>query len=443
MRINFLIVFAALSVAFIGCRKGEEIGREVQVGDNDILLVTTDSFHISASTVNSEPERTDERFEAMTGAYEDPIFGSSILSFVTQYHLEQEGFSFGTPDSVIFDSAFVSYRITGGYRTLDYTSDDYFPAHFKIYELNEDLSLDDTYFSDKEIITKSQVIGEFNDQMNLSDSVYLEIGQQPAQIRIKLDDNWAKQLMFSNPDVFASNESFTAHMKGLAIVPEIIPGAGEQSAIIYFAPVSSYTCITLHYHTSTDTVSFKFETDESTASFSNFGHDYDAAPVGTVINDTAAGAETLYLQSTIGTDAIIELTDLIDLLGPEPKIINLAQIIIPADTSSRYPLLDKLSLKRVLDDGSYEALLDQAEPSPRNIDGTFYAGTSEYKFLITRYLQEIVQTYNPNTPSSKEKLIISPFGNNLVANRSVLVGPRPNGIDVPKMKLIISYTPLN
>lgn len=430
-------------MVFASCRRDEQIGREVQVGDNDILLITTDSFHISASTVVSDPERTDERFEAMTGAYEDPIWGPSVLSFATQYHLEQEGFSFGSPDTVVFDSAFVSYRITGGYRTLDYTSDDYFPAHFKVYELDEDLALDDQYFSDKEIIKKGTVIGEFNQDMNLSDSLFLANGQQPAQLRIKLDDNWAKQLMFSNPSVFESNENFVNHMKGLVVIPEIIPGSGDKSAVVYFSPVSSYTCITLHYHTPTDTISYRFETDETVASYMNFGHDYDNAPVGSIINDTATGSETLYLQATIGTDMIIELTDLIDILGPEPKIINLANLIIPADTNTRYPLLDKLSIKSVLDDGSYEALLDQAEPAPRNIDGNYYASENEYRFLITRYIQEIVQTYDPNTPSSKEKLIISPFGNNLVANRSVVNGPRPSGVDAPKMRLIISYTPLN
>jgi hypothetical protein len=442
MRFNFLVVFAALSIAFIGCRKGEEIGREVQVGDNDILLLTTDSFHISASTVLSEPERTDERFEAMIGAYEDPVFGPSILSFTSQYHLEQPGFSFGSPDTVVFDSAFVSYRITGGYRTINYTSDDYFQAHFKVYELNEDLLLDDSYFSDKEIITKSQVIGEFNGLMNLNDSLYLEQGQQPAQVRIRLDDNWAKQLMFSNPSVFTSNETFVQHMKGLALIPELIPGAGDQSAIVYFAPVSSYTCITLHYHTPNDTVLYRFETDVNTASFSNFKHDYPNAPVGAALNDTAVGAQTLFLQSTIGTDAIIDLTDLLDQLGPDPKIINLANIIIPVDTSTEYPVLNKLSLKRVLDDGSFAALLDQAEPEPRNIDGSYYSADAEYRFQVTRYIQNLIQTYDPNSPSNKEKLIISPFGANVLANRSIITGPRPNDPDAPKMKLIISYTPL-
>lgn len=429
---------------FVSCRREEQIGREVQVGDNDILLVTTDSFHISASTVISEPERTDERFEAMTGAYEDPIWGPSVLSFATQYHLEQEGFSFGSPDTVFFDSAFVSYRIRGGYRTLDYTSDDYFPVHFKVYELAEDLALDDQYFSDKEVVKKASVIGELNQEINLSDSLYLANGRQPAQLRIKLDDNWAKQLMFSNPSVFESNEAFVQHMKGLALVPQVVPNSGDKSGIIYFAPVSSYTCITLHYHTPTDTITYRLETEENVASFMNFTHDYENAPVGALLNDTAAGAETLYLQSTIGTDVIIELSNLVELLGAEPKIINLAQIVIPiADTSSGYPVLDKLSLKALLEDGSYEALLDQAEPEPRNIDGNYYSDQLEYRFTVTRYIQEIVQTYDPSSVSSIEKLIISPFGNNLVANRSIISGPRPSGIDAPKMRLIISYTPLN
>ena len=94
MRIIFIAVLFCLSIFTISCKKAEDIGREVQVGNNDILLLTNDSLHITASTKIAAPERTDERFEGMLGAYIDPVFGPSVISYHSQFNLDEEGFVF-------------------------------------------------------------------------------------------------------------------------------------------------------------------------------------------------------------------------------------------------------------------------------------------------------------------------------------------------------------
>jgi len=152
-------VLAFLIIIGTSCRKGELIGREVQVGDNDILLLTSDSFHISAQTVLAKRERTDERFEGMIGAYTDPVFGSSVISYVSQYHLEEEGFAF--PTDAIFDSAFVSFRLTGGYREKDIPAETRSFMHFEVYELAMDISSEEIYYSDENVKSKPNLIGEY------------------------------------------------------------------------------------------------------------------------------------------------------------------------------------------------------------------------------------------------------------------------------------------
>ena len=439
MRIALIVFSSFLILINTACRKEEVLGREVQVGDNDILLITSDSFHISARTIEAERERTDERFEGMLGAYDDPTFGTSVISYVSQYNLEKEGFVF--PSDAVFDSAFVSFRLTGGYREKDIDAEVKSLMHFQVYELAEDILLENIYYSDEKVKVKPNLIGEFNGLVGLFDSVYVGGSSQPPQIRIRLDDQWGEDLITTDSNNYASNEAFVQFMKGLKIIPIQTNQTNSNGAIYYFNPLSGFTNVTIHYHTNSDTTKFSFITNSLTANFTTFEHDYTNAPIGNVLNDTASGSNQLYLQATIGTDIQIELKDIAAKFAANPKVINLAELYIPVDTNEPYYPLEKLSVSRKLENGTAEFLPDQVETGDRVIDGSFDEANSRYRFRITQYVQEIIQNYTPGSNQS-EILLISPFGNNTLANRSVVNGPRPNSPDAEKLKIVITYTPL-
>lgn len=439
MRIALIICSVFLTLLSTSCRKGELIGREVQVGDNDVLLLTTDSFHISARTIEAERERTDERFVGMLGAYKDPTFGTSVISYISQYNLEQEGFTF--PSDAVFDSAFVSFRLTGGYREKDLDAEVKSLMHFQVFELAEDILLDNIYYSDEKTKVKPNLIGEYNGFVGLFDSVYVDGVAQPPQIRIRLDDLWGENLMTTDSTNFETNEAFVQYMKGLKIMPIQTNQTNSNGAVFYFNPLSGFTNITLHYHTNSDTTKFSFITSSLTANYSTYEHDYANSAIANILDDTAAGSEKLYLQATIGTDIQIELKDIAAKFAQDPKVINLAELYIPVDTNEPYYPLEKLSVSRKLENGTAEFLPDQVETGDRVIDGSFDAENSRYRFRITQYVQEIIQNYTPGSNQS-EILLISPFGNNTLANRSVVNGPRPNSPDADQLKIVITYTPL-
>lgn len=438
------LLVSALSICILfttfSCKRSEEIGREVQVGNNDILLVTTDSFHISGSTKKAELERTDERFDGMLGAYTDPIFGPNVISYHTQFHLEEEGFEF--PDGAILDSAFVSFRLTGGYREKTIDEDTRSLMHFEVYELAEDLSFESQYMSDDVIKTNPTLVGEFNGNIGLNDSVVVDGVSQPSQIRIPINQTWAQNLISSDPSNFSSNTAFVSFMKGLSIKPIQTNEVNSNGTIFYFNPYSGFTGLTVHYHTNDDTTKFSFITSSLTANFMTFEHDYNSAPVGAIFEDTTTGSNQLFLQATIGTDIELELKDIAAQFAADPKVINIAELYIPVDTAQEYYPISKLSVSRKLEDGTAELLPDQAQTGNRTIDGSFNADSAYYRFLITQYVQEIIHNYTPGSNKS-EKLLISPFGNTTTANRSVLNGPRPNDPNAEKMKIVITYTPLN
>lgn len=439
MRVFIAILSFSIIFSITSCRKGEIIGREVQVGNNDILLLTSDSFHISGSTVEAQTERTDERFEGMLGAYIDPIFGTNVISFHSQFHMQEEGFVF--PIDAIFDSAFVSFRLTGGYREKDIDDDIGSLMHFEVYELAEDLDYESQYQSDYEASVNLLLIGEYIGEVNLFDSVYVDGVAQPAQIRIPLTQTWTETLMTSDSLNFVSNTTFASYMKGLSIKPIQTSDPNGNGAIFYFNPLSGFTGITIHYHTSDDTTQFSFVTSTETANFMTFEHDYTNAPIGAILNDTALGSNKMYLQSTIGTDVELELKDIAASFASNPKIINIAELFIPVDTNELYYPLTKLTVSRKLADGTAELLPDQTQTGDRIIDGTLNSDSSYYRFLITQYVQEIIHNYVPGSEAS-EILLISPTGNTTLANRSIINGPRPSDPDADKMKVVITYTPL-
>ncbi|MFT5878543.1 MAG: hypothetical protein ACI8SA_002412 [Dokdonia sp.] len=440
MRILLAFSIIILLTVSFSCRKAELIGREVQVGNNDILLITNDSIHISATTKAASPERTDERFEGMLGAYIDPIFGSNVISYTSQYNLEQEGFAF--PTDAIFDSAFVSFRLTGGYREKELASEERSLMHFQVFEIAEDINTSQIYYSDHHVKTQPNLVGEYIGSVGLSDTVYVDGVSQPSQIRIPLNTNWGEKIISADSSHFVSNESFIAFMKGLTIQPVQTNSSNSNGAIFYFNPLSGFTGITIHYHTPTDTTKFSFITSSLTANFMTFEHDYSNSPIGSILDDTAVGSDILYLQSTIGTDVELELKDIAAAFATNPKVINIAELFIPVDTTQPYYPLNKLAVSRKLANGAAEFLPDQVQTGARIIDGNLNSDSAYYRFLITQYVQDIIHDYVPGSDKS-EKLLISPFGNNTLANRSVISGPRPTSPGKSRMKVVITYTPLN
>ena len=440
MKLPIVIISIILVLFSTSCRKGELIGREVQVGNNDILLVTSDSFHISGLTKEAQPERTDERFEGMLGAYIDPLFGTNVISYHSQYNLEQEGFVF--PSDAVFDSAFISFRLNGGYREKDLPAETRSFVHFQVFELAEDLNTSEIYYSNHSAKIQPSIVGEYIGPLGLFDSVFVDGVAQPPQIRIPLTQAWGEKMITADSSNYVSNESFVSFMKGLSIRPIQTNDLNSNGAIFYFNPLSGFTGITIHYHTPTDTTKFSFITSSLTANFMTFEHDYASAPIGAILDDTAAGSQEMYLQSTIGTDIELELKDIASQFAANPKVINIAELFIPVDTAQEYYPLSKLSVSRKLEDGTAEFLPDQVQTGDRIIDGTLNTDGAYYRFLITQYVQEIIHNYVPGSNKS-EKLLISPFGNNTLANRSVISGPRPNGANTNRMKIVITYTPLN
>ncbi len=442
--IRFWPLFALLLVLVTGsCRKDENLGREIQPNEGNIFLHVTDSFTMKAATIQALPDRTDERILGLIGTYNDPVFGKNSATFFTQLDLTTKQVDFGDPNSIVIDSMVLALRLVGLYRKKGKDAEIRELVNLKVYELAEDLYLDSTYSSASIVKTKPKVIGSYNGPVSVVENIQIGEDLVPPHIRIQMDMEWAKKIMFAGEEVYRTNENFKEFLKGIKIEPADNGVVGE-GAIFYFDPLSSVTGMSVFYHYKNNdsiTQRYDYQINANSAYFAKYDHDYQNTVAGQAFNDTTIANEVLYLQSMFGVHVVLELHDLIQALGEEPKVINFAELIIPVDTTQEFAMPEQITLKRLLENGTTELLPDQLEIFPRDLDGKYNSEEKHYRFKITQYIEERLRLYDPQDPRT-EVLIITPVGNDVSADRAVLNGLNPSDPNKKKIRLIVSYTPI-
>ena len=137
--IVFLFVIATATL--ISCKKKEyQLGSDVI--DQETLLEGTsvDTFDINSYTILEDSIISDNASNVLLGSYNDPLFGEFSSSFYTQLRLAGVDPNFGDPSSIVIDSFVLGLEYLGYYGELDEQT-------FEVYELNESLSIDSTYYS--------------------------------------------------------------------------------------------------------------------------------------------------------------------------------------------------------------------------------------------------------------------------------------------------------
>ena len=149
------------------------------------------------------------------------------------------------------------------------------------------------------------------------------------------------------------------------------------------------------------------------------------------ITDTSLGSELFYVQPLGGCKGKVYFPYL-DALSDTSVMINKAELILPF----QFYLLDAyrppstLILSTKNNDGETIFLSDFFESDH---GGTIDLVNSQYRFNITRHINEIINGTKENQPIS-----ILSLGSGISANRAILNGANTSKKDQPK--LIITYT---
>ena len=138
----FSCLIIAISAIFIAsCKKKENaLGKDLLNSDSYLSGTTTDTFDIISYSIIEDSIVTDNASNVVLGSYNDPVFGKVDASIYTQIRLAGINPNFGDPATIVIDSFVLSLKYVGYYGDLT-------PQTFEVYELNEDLNIDSTYYA--------------------------------------------------------------------------------------------------------------------------------------------------------------------------------------------------------------------------------------------------------------------------------------------------------
>jgi hypothetical protein len=421
--------FILLLPILIQCSEPSIIGLDIQPPSDQLNVKYVDTLTVEAYTFREDSVRSDKSLYFLVGSFVDPVFGKSTASFSSQVNLPSSNISF--PAEVTVDSLVLSLVVRGYYGNDKFIN----PLHVMVYETDDKLYPDSTYYS-HQTLTKKGLIGSKSVVPNLKDSVFVDGSKFPPHIRIPLDNNLGKRFVEDAAmGKLANNDVFTDYFRG--IIVEALP-VTTGGTIYYFDILSSASKMTLYYHTPEQTSSFTFLMNDKCARFNLYDHDYGFAvpDLQNQFANSGLPSEKLYLQSRAGTKINIQFPTIRNLVDPYPLLINKAELIFKIDetdmTNNIFPVPARLTLVKYNEEGSYVFIADQTSTF---FGGEYNASEKEFKFNITRHVQSILME---NAGDYGIALLIS--GASTRGDRVILYGMQ-NPEKKPQLRL--TYTLIN
>lgn len=439
-----LFIFALITISLVSCTKDpDSIGLDVQPPSDRLGTNFTDSSQIIAYSVIEDSIVTSKLSQNVVGFLNDPYFGTMSAGFATQFNLPTRDVKFDfnpVLDSVVL---VISYRGFYG----DTTS----AVNFKVYELAEALSPDATYHQDFSIATNQKPINFNSSQYytsQISTPIYSTDTAMP-QFRIRLSNRWGQTKIFdkSGQPEIAGNDAFKNYFKGLLITAEDARGLGH---LVYLGINKSTTSgIYFYYHNDVNVgQTFRLLVEDDCARANQYKHNNYANAVSPIRNqvimhNTLLGANQLYLHPGGGINTIIKFPTVKDQFKDRRVVINRAELVITnlIPNVKGFYVPQKITLAKNSESGTYLFLPDDAITEGEDYFGGIYnATTNEYRFRITRYIQQLLSSNDANYGLT---LFIS--GRAIYGNRLIFAGYNPS-ISLSKTKplrLEISFTYLD
>jgi hypothetical protein len=428
---------ALLVVLTFSCKKDPvEVGLGIQPDEDMIGVYYSDTTTILAYSEANDSVRSDETVLSLAGSYFDPVFGTATAGFFTQFLLSSNSTDFGFTPSL--DSLVISLAYAG------YYGDEGDPVTLRVYEVTDKLEYDSVYYSHNILNYDPVEIASFTFVPNTKDSVMIDSVMYPPHIRLNLSAQnpaFAEKILQGSELQLADNENFVEFIKGLYITADPVSQGGS---ILYFNLNSSLSKINLHYsNINYDSLTYSFVLGGECARFNRFDHgDYlNADPVlkeqlsaPTVEQAIELGNDKLYLQSMQGININFRLPYLESWNHSGRIAITRAELVLPVlDASGDYPEPSKLLLGTYDEEGELVQIIDNNEGASF-LGGTYDSTRTEYRFRITRHLQQIL-----NGTEENRELVLLVSSRSVQGNRAIIGGP---GRISSAMRLELIYVPV-
>lgn len=456
-------------VMFVACTDvSETIGKDLVSNESNLDLYLTDTVTVETYSIEQNAIANSGSGPHLLGSINDPVFGKTKASIYSKF-LINSGFDSLFHAAEYFDSIVLSLSYSG-----HYYGDTLIEQTVRIYELEENLDDSIQYLSDKSVLYNPIEIASHTFNPLPTTNVTVVGGVIEPQLRIKIstssNDPFASKLLSIISENYLEldsalgysiilNDEFYEFFNGLYISTD--PVDGSDGALIGINLFGASTSLELFKHDTVhgltkdgqnDSILVENQTSSLTVSsissstFNNYDHlgfaNADNSFFDQVINgNKELGKEQVYIQSLAGSRLRVKFPYIQDLKNLGSKIaINKAELILCAAEDISLPSFDapeELGAQIQFVDDSVLAIPDIVFGS------SFFGGsldtlTNEYRFRITRYIQESIE----NLYEGEDGLYIFSAPEYNSYSRVLLVGSNPS-LPVPfskRARLEITYT---
>ena len=419
------------------------IGMNLQPKSEKLGLAIDTTLSINAYSQIDDSLRTDNYPLCLFGTYNDPIFGTTSASILTQLRLSNNNVSFGSNPTL--DSLVLFLPYSGSYM-YNNSYEKQYPLVLKIYEVNQKMSLDSLYYSNDLLPYINTELASVTFKPNPKDSVVYNGVKFPPMLVVKFsNDILGKKILNALATNLSDNNAFADFMKGLYI--KAMPLSTTQhnkGSILYFNLLSSSLAnMTIYYkNNENDSLKYTFVINDNCSKYTYFDHYGYATATADLKNqlgiggtpDTSIGKQKLFLQAMGGVKVKLKFPTLRDLIKNQKIIVNEAVLILKnADINDYNTPPSLLAMLKKLSSGKTELLPDFIEEGSSFIDATYNSTSREYRIRITRYFQKML-----NTTDDDYGLLMFVDSRITSANRFVFYGT-DNSL-VNRMRLELRYT---
>ncbi len=397
-------LFAFLLVIVAACKKqNSPIGLDIQPEEDLLGATYCDTSTIYCYSIKEDSLRTDETGTStsynLLGSYFDPAFGRTDASIFTNFTMPNNIIGSGFGANAKLDSVVLALSYSGSYYA-DKTD----ALKFNVYRLNEGLSFDSNYFSNRilnynpaDITYTGQGLVKIPD---LTTNVTVLDNYFKPQLRLRLKDEIG-QYFIDDTSRIASTTALQQAFKGVYITTRNTSINGPEGNILYMNMASSASKLIIYYHNGNNLSSKAMDLSIGTfaARYNHFKHDYTTAH-DSLKNQLQMGADTtwglnnIFLQGMAGVKAKINIPYLGNLSDSGAVAINKAELVLkvnaaPAFTNqTNYNLPPRLILDGINEKGETVLLADIADPY--SYGGNYDPLKGEYRFNIPFTVQQMV-----------------------------------------------------
>ena len=414
--VNLVALFFFIMLISACERPEESIGIDLQP-EEDILGVSgIDTFSIKAFSLEEDSIFTDNVVIGLIGAYTDPEFGFVKADHTTELRLTSSNPQFYLPGSSLENLRIDSLILNLSFDLLSdvplYGSSG--TQYFQVFEVLDSLDANAEYYSNETVELGSEDLvleGHNLQKPDYVSDIFIDTVQIFPAIRIPLKKELAQRVFDASADGGISATEFVDLIKGLHItVDENAAGVDlSRSGINLIDVTTGFSRLELYYSDSLispdgssrrDTALFyDFEIRVGTGKFNRLEHDFLRGGNPNMVRQVVfgipdGGKDLLYVQSGAGTKLRVDLPYIEELQKIDGIALAKAELILPVNEVSggRYIVPERLLLFG-LDENEDAFVLDEFLQDPTSfsfIDGAYDASKNQYRFIITRFLQQVL-----------------------------------------------------